>query len=151
SRSQAAVGGASREAASARMLRTWPRATSATMPSNPARCPVPAPERPRSPSTTRIASGGQPSCRARCTRSYWRAVDSVLRSSWAKVDWRTYITAALERWELVILPDSLIARPRRHCGLGDQARQQRDRRFYLGAGELAAQFRRWRRSLVRPQ
>src|SRR5207245_5606457 len=60
-------------------------------------------------------------------------------------------TALWERAELVILPDPLIARPRRHCGPGDQARQQRDRRFYLGAGELADQFRRWRRNLVRQQ
>ena len=38
---------------------------------------------------TRIASRGQPSWRARLTRSYWRAVDSVFRSTWARVDWRT--------------------------------------------------------------
>jgi len=59
--------------------------------------------------------------------------------------------AALERWELVIFPDSLIARPRRGGGPGDQARQQRDRRFYLGAGKLADQIRQWRRNLFRQQ
>ena len=38
---------------------------------------------------TRIASRGQPSCRARLARSYWRSVDSVFRSTCIKVDWRT--------------------------------------------------------------
>jgi len=71
------------------MIPTWPSATSATMPSNPSRCPVTDPEIPRSPSMTRIASRGQPSSRARLTKSYWRAVDSVFRSTWTKVDWRT--------------------------------------------------------------
>jgi|GEM_PF-1380868 len=89
SRYQAALSLASREASSARMIPTWPSATSATMPSNASRCPVTDPEMPRSPSMTRIASRGQPSCRARLTRSYWRAVDSVFRSTWARVDWRT--------------------------------------------------------------
>ena len=60
------------------------------MPSNPARCPVTDPEMPRSLSMTRIASRGQPSWPARPARSYWRIVDSVLRSTWARVDWRTY-------------------------------------------------------------
>jgi hypothetical protein len=37
---------------------------------------------------TRIALRGQPSAPARLTRSYWRKVDSRLRSTWIKVDWR---------------------------------------------------------------
>lgn len=59
------------------------------MPSNPSRCPVTDPDTPRSPSMTRTASAGQPSRLARETRSYWRIVDSVFRSTCIKVDWRT--------------------------------------------------------------
>ena len=44
---------------------------------------------PRSSSITRTALRGQPSRPARATRSYWRAVDSRLRLTWARVDWRT--------------------------------------------------------------
>jgi hypothetical protein len=39
---------------------------------------------------TRIALRGQPSAAARLTSSYWRRVDSRLRSTWIRVDWRQY-------------------------------------------------------------
>jgi hypothetical protein len=55
---------------------------------NPARAASPDPLTPRSASMTRTAAGGQPSAPARLTRSYWRKVDSRLRSTWIKVDWR---------------------------------------------------------------
>ena len=48
-----------------------------------------APEMPRSSSITVTAVRGHPSLRARETRSYWRAVDSRLRSTCTRVDWRT--------------------------------------------------------------
>ena len=53
-------------------------------------------------------------------------------------------TAAVrDRCEAVIFPDSLITRLPGRGGLhpGDQARQQRDRCFYLRAGKLADQIR----------
>ena len=40
-------------------------------------------------SITRTALRGQPNSSAPATRSYWRAVDSRLRSTCASVDWRT--------------------------------------------------------------
>src|SRR6266511_1949436 len=48
---------------------------------NPSRRPVTDPETPWSASISRIALCGQPSPAARPVRSYWRRVDSVLRST----------------------------------------------------------------------
>ena len=37
---------------------------------------------------TRTAAAASPGAPARLARSYWRKVDSRLRSTWIRVDWR---------------------------------------------------------------
>src|SRR5918999_6009806 len=86
--------------------------------------------------------------------SYWRAVDSALRSTCPGVDWRTYTTARRRRCDAVILPLSLIADLPTHGrggGVGDQAGQLLDRRRDARLGKLAEQVRQWRRHPVRQQ
>src|SRR5260370_26053670 len=64
------------------------------------------------------------------------------------------MTAARDRCESVILPDSFIAVPRssgRPGGSRDQAGQQRQRRFDLRGGQVPDQGGGWRRNLVRQQ
>ncbi|HTY28860.1 MAG TPA: hypothetical protein VMD51_12095 [Mycobacterium sp.] len=60
-----------------------------TRSANPDRPAADDPDTPRSSSITLTADDGQPSACARATRSYWRAVDSLLRSTWVRLDWRT--------------------------------------------------------------
>jgi hypothetical protein len=68
---------------------TCPRPTWAASSANPERPATDAALAPRSSSMTRTPLRGQPSATARSARSYWRAVDSLLRSTCAIVDWRT--------------------------------------------------------------
>jgi hypothetical protein len=89
SRYQSALLRASREHSSDNTMPTWPSPTCAANSANPDRPATLAPLTPRSSSITRTAPRGQPSHSARATRSYWRAVDSRLRSTCASVDWRT--------------------------------------------------------------
>ena len=89
SRYQPALLRASRETSSDSTIPTCPRPTWAASCANPDRPAADAPETPRSSSITVTALRGQPSPCARDTRSYWRSVDSVFRSTCIKVDWRT--------------------------------------------------------------
>jgi hypothetical protein len=89
SRYQSELLRASREHSSDSTIPTRPSPTSAASLANPLRPAAEAPETPRSSSITLTALRGQPSACARAARSYWRIVDSVLRSTWARVDWRT--------------------------------------------------------------
>jgi hypothetical protein len=89
SRYQSALLRASREHSRDSTIPTWPMPTWAASCANPDRPAAEAPETPRSSSITVTAVRGQPSSRARETRSYWRAVDSRLRSTCTRVDWRT--------------------------------------------------------------
>src|SRR3989304_6385566 len=50
-----------------------------------------------------MRSGGQPRRATYLTRSYWLSVLPVLRTSWAGEDCRTYTTASLARWAVLIL------------------------------------------------
>ena len=52
---------------------------------------------------TTICSAGHPRATARWRSAYWRAVDSVLLSTWRSVDWRTYKKAVRARCEAVTL------------------------------------------------
>src|SRR6478752_1491526 len=137
SRYQSALLRASRDTSSAKTIPTCPSPTCAASSANPARPAALAPDTPRSSSITRTPARGQPSSTARPTRSYWRAVDSRLRDSWAMVDWRTYTTAARRSCAALTL-DSLIAdHPAAHRGgsLGDHVGKQRDRH----AGRIGGQ------------
>ena len=89
SRYQSALLRASREHSSDSTMPTFPSPTWAASSANPERPAALAPLTPRSSSITRTALRGQPNRSARATRSYWRAVDSRLRSTCASVDWRT--------------------------------------------------------------
>jgi len=86
SRHHSAEDRASRETSSASTTPTCPSAICSVSSVNPARAASPDPLTPRSASMTRTALRGQPSAPARLTRSYWRKVDSRLRSTWIRVD-----------------------------------------------------------------
>ena len=81
SRYQSELLRASREHSSDNTIPICPSPTRAARSANPARPAVEAPDTPRSSSITVTAPRGQPNACARETRSYWRAVDSVLRST----------------------------------------------------------------------
>ena len=72
-----------RVASEARMMPTWPHVTCPTNAFKPSRCEVLAALWPTSVSTTSMASGGQPSARARAVRAYW----SRRLSWWLKAWW----------------------------------------------------------------
>jgi hypothetical protein len=86
SRYQSALLRASRDTSSASTIPTCPRPTWAANSANPDRPSAEDPLIPWSSSMTRTAPRGHPSATALATRSYWRVVDSRLRSSWASVD-----------------------------------------------------------------
>ncbi len=76
---------------------TCPRPTSATSRANPGRSAAPEAEYPRSSSMTSTRDGAHPRATARSASPYCNRVDSVLRSTWARVDWRTYTAARRSR------------------------------------------------------
>ncbi len=90
---QSALRRASRETSIPSTIPTRPSPTSATSPWKPSRPSVLLPERPRSQSTTTTSEASQPSATARSASSYWRSRLSVLCSTCAIVDWRTYTYA----------------------------------------------------------
>lgn len=78
---------AKRETSRAQTAPTLPRQTSATIRSKPARCTLPAAERPRSSSITLISV--KPRAVSRSRMAYWNAPLSRLCSTWWVDDWRT--------------------------------------------------------------
>jgi hypothetical protein len=144
---------ASRDDSNANTMATSPRPTWAASSAKPVRPAVEAPLTPRSSSTMRTLSRAHPSDTARSTRSYWRAVDSLLRSTWPAVDWRTYTSAPRRRCAAVILGCSLIVdhlRCRRRGRGGDQTSQLADRGRHCRVGQLSQQILGWRRPEVVP-
>jgi hypothetical protein len=79
--------GAKLETSRAQTAPTFPRQTSATIRSKPARCTPPAAERPRSSSITSISM--KPSAVSRSRMAYGNAPLSRLCSTWWAEDWRT--------------------------------------------------------------
>ena len=78
----------SRETSVTMTMPTSPRPIAATKRWKPRRRWLLAPDKPRSSSITRTAVSGQPICRARHARSYWRRVLSWLFWICCGVDWR---------------------------------------------------------------
>src|SRR5262245_15495339 len=100
---QSALLRASREHSSPSTIPARPSDTSATRCWNPSRSAADAPEWPWSMSITVIWLASQPSVMALPRRSYWRIADSVLWITCLRLDWRTYKSAALDRWAVVTL------------------------------------------------
>src|SRR4029079_7281504 len=98
---------------------TLPEHTIATSRSNPGRCIMPDPERPRSSSIT--VTDAKPVASAAFARSYCRRWLSRLPMTCAIVDCRTYTTAARPRWSGVILGLIRASQPR----FGKQRVQQK--------------------------
>src|SRR5271169_1262764 len=87
-RYQSALLRARRETSRPSTIPAWPSATSAVSRAKPLRSIMPEPETPRSSSITRTCCAGHPSSAALATKAYWRAVDSRLCSTCARLDCR---------------------------------------------------------------
>ena len=79
---------ARRDTSSPKMAPTSPTHTRPTRSLNPGRRSAERPDRPRSASITSTCWRAQPNRTASSASAYWRAVDSVLSRTWARLDWR---------------------------------------------------------------